>query len=365
LIKAQRVRIRPHPNPLPEGEGTRKDVQKAGAAILVAGMPSHHIRMLFPFVLFFCQTVLAEPELVSVRKISDQAKHSAFTDLIYFKDRWICTFREGAGHVSPDGSIAVLESADCEKWTRAAHLTSDKGDLRDPKISIMPDGRLLLTAAMAIPMADKKKEHRTYVWLSEDGRKWSEAKEVGDVNVWLWRIAWHKSKAYGVGYATAGEDFARLYQSDDGTSFKTVVPSLFAGGGDPSEAALVFLEDDTMLCLLRRDQKGADSGVLGESRPPYTQWTWKDLGTKIGGPAMIRLPDKRLLSVVRLYQPNVHTAVCWVDQASGKITPFLKLPSGGDTSYAGLVYREGLLRVSYYSSHEGKTSIYLATVRVP
>jgi hypothetical protein len=315
-------------------------------------------------VLLLCGETFAEPQLVSVKKISDTAKHSAFTDLIYFKDRYLCTFREGAGHVSPDGSIAVLESADCEKWTRIAHLTSPKGDLRDPKISITPDNRLLLTAAMAISLPDKKKEHRTFVWFSDDARTWSAPKEVGEVNVWLWRIAWHNRKAYGVGYATIDPPFARLYQSDDGATFTTVVPSLYDGGGDPSEAALVFTDDDTMLCLLRRDEKGKDSGLLGASRPPYTNWTWKDLHQKIGGPAMIRLPDNRLLACVRLYQPNVHTSLCWVDAETGKLTPFLKLPSSGDTSYAGLIFRDNLLRVSYYSSHEGKTSIYLATVKL-
>jgi len=38
----------------------------------------------------------------------------------------------------------------------------------------------------------------------------------------------------------------------------------------------------------------------------------------------------------------------------------LRLPSGGDTSYPGLVWHGGLLWVSYYSSHEGRASIYLA-----
>ena len=42
----------------------------------------------------------------------------------------------------------------------------------------------------------------------------------------------------------------------------------------------------------------------------------------------------------------------------------LALPSGGDTSYPGLVFHEDLLWVSYYSSHEGKTSIYLAKVQI-
>ncbi len=46
------------------------------------------------------------------------------------------------------------------------------------------------------------------------------------------------------------------------------------------------------------------------------------------------------------------------------LQPMLTLPSGGDTSYPGLVWHDGQLWVSYYSSHEGKTSIYLATVRL-
>jgi hypothetical protein len=53
-----------------------------------------------------------------------------------------------------------------------------------------------------------------------------------------------------------------------------------------------------------------------------------------------------------------------VDPEAGKLTEFLKLPSGGDTSYAGLYWHEGFLWVSYYSSHESKTSIYLAKVKI-
>jgi hypothetical protein len=47
------------------------------------------------------------------------------------------------------------------------------------------------------------------------------------------------------------------------------------------------------------------------------------------------------------------------------VTPELILPSGGDCSYAGMAVQGDLLWVSHYSSHEGKTSIYLAKVRLP
>ena len=49
--------------------------------------------------------------------------------------------------------------------------------------------------------------------------------------------------------------------------------------------------------------------------------------------------------------------------ADGDYEPVLTFPSGGDTSYPGLVWHDGLLWMSYYSSHEGKTSIYLAKIK--
>ena len=64
----------------------------------------------------------AAPELVDVRKIWDKAPHNAFTDLARHKDRWWCVFREGRHHVSPDGSLRVLTSADGEAWESAALL---------------------------------------------------------------------------------------------------------------------------------------------------------------------------------------------------------------------------------------------------
>ncbi len=51
----------------------------------------------------------------------------------------------------------------------------------------------------------------------------------------------------------------------------------------------------------------------------------------------------------------------------GKLTPYCDLPSGGDCSYPAAVLAGdetlgGEILVSYYSSHEGSTNIYLAGV---
>ncbi len=46
------------------------------------------------------------------------------------------------------------------------------------------------------------------------------------------------------------------------------------------------------------------------------------------------------------------------------LNPLLILPSGGDCSYPGMVYHDGLLWISYYSSHEANTGIYLARIAI-
>ena len=70
-------------------------------------------------------------EAVSVRKIWDQGKHNAFTDLVRFKDKWYCTFREGDAHVGGDGKIRILVSSDGESWESAALIEDSEDEALD------------------------------------------------------------------------------------------------------------------------------------------------------------------------------------------------------------------------------------------
>src|SRR6266542_773332 len=89
-------------------------------------------------------------ELLEVRRIWDRAPHNAFTDLVRFKGRWFCVFREGAAHVSPDGALRVITSKNGRDWTSAALLTRRGADLRDAKVTVTPDNRLMLSGAAAL-----------------------------------------------------------------------------------------------------------------------------------------------------------------------------------------------------------------------
>ncbi len=296
--------------------------------------------------------------LIAAHRIWDRAPHNAFTDLVRYQGRWFCAFREGAAHVSPDGALRVLTSHDGARWESAALLTSDDADLRDAKLSVTPAGELMLNAAAALHDASRH-THRSFAWFSRDGRAWSEPHPIGDPDIWLWRITWHRGRAYSVAYATRGGHVVRLYDSDDGRRFEALVPTLFEAGF-PNEATLVF-EGDTARCLLRRDGE-PHTGLLGSAEPPYTAWRWQDLAVRIGGPHMLRLPDGRWVAAVRLYDGRPRTALAWLDPHAGTLAECLALPSGGDTSYAGLAWHDDRLWVSYYSSHEDKTAIYLAQV---
>jgi hypothetical protein len=304
----------------------------------------------------------AKAELVSCERIWDRAPHSAFTDLVRYHDQWFCCFREGEKHVSPDGAVRILKSETGEVWRPWARIEHPVADLRDPKLTVTPAGALMLTAAGAMhPPSDAR--HKTFVWFSGDGRDWTAPEMIGEPDIWLWRVVWHAGKAYGFGYSTGAARFSRVYMSTDGRKFHVLNPECFRESY-PNETALVFNRDGSAYCLLRRDGD-VKTAQLGVSRPPYRGWTWKDLGVRIGGPQMLRLADGRIVFAGRLYDGQQRTALAWLNPEEGELTEFLTLPSNGDSSYPGLVYHDDLLWMSYYSSHEERTSIYLAKVKLP
>jgi hypothetical protein len=323
----------------------------------------------------------AGPELVSVAKIWDAGKHNAFTDLIRWHDKWYCTFREADDHVGGDGKLRVLESTDGQKWESAALIAEEGIDLRDPKLSITPDDRLMIVGGGSVYEGKKLLGRQPRVTFSKDARTWTPPQRVLTEGEWLWRVTWHGGKAYGVSYNADGrtnpaaQEAAKtgqvepgpadwklkLFASSDGVKYDLVthldVP------GHPNETTLRFLEDGTMVALVRREA-GSKKAWIGTSPAPYTEWKWTETKHQVGGPNFIPLPDGSLWGAGRSYPGGAKTAVARMN-AAGEYEPLLTLESGGDTSYPGLVWHDGMLWMSFYSSHEGKTSIYLAKIKLP
>lgn len=314
----------------------------------------------------------AEQQLViAVERIWDRAEHSAFTDLIAFKGRYYCTFREGSGHIpGRNGLIRVLESDDAQHWRSVALLDEPHVDLRDPKLSITPDQRLCINLGGSYYHGKTRLKMESRVSFSDpEGRNFSPPQPIPmppgihtDMD-WLWRITWHDGFAWAaVQQVPTGQPRTlQLVRSRDAQTWEAVhtmqVPH-------PSETTLRFLHDGRMLALIRRSGPAPSVGWLGLSKPPFTDWQYRELDLPLGGPNLVQLPGGRWLAATRGAGEKMRLGLLDVDKA--RFTTLVDLPSSGDCSYAGLVVEPNQNRVlvSYYSSHEAKSAIYLATLRL-
>jgi hypothetical protein len=172
--------------------------------------------------------------------------------------------------------------------------------------------------------------------------------------------------AYSVGYHILSPYQTAFYvgNPEQGIPFSVAINPLVTGLY-PNETVLLFRPNSDLLALTRRDPEPPSSftpipALLGRAAPPYAQWSWAETNYGIGGPDMVELADGRIVVGARLYTPSRRTALLWLDPQTATMTEFLGLPSGGDTGYPGIIVRDDELWVSYYSSHEGKSSIYLA-----
>ena len=315
----------------------------------------------------------ADFEVVSLERIWGEAPHSAFGDIIRFHEQWFCTFREGQTHApSPaqpvDGKLRVITSKDGGTWKGVALIEEAGIDLRDPHLSITADGRLMIVAGGSEYPGGEFKGRQPRVMFSADGVKWSKPQRVLEQGHWLWRVTWHKGKAYGVSkYGSPGKELAEnprranLVTSTDGVHWSTIL-ELKVPGGD--ETAVRFLADDRMAMLMRRRTATSETAFVGVSSPPYKQWKWTDTNVFVGGPNFIVLPGGAMIGGGRWTKEGgdgPHMGMGHMTVSGYK--PEFALPSGGDCSYPGFVYHDGLLWTLYYSSHEGKTQIYLAKIR--
>ena len=143
------------------------------------------------------------PELLPADLIWDKAEHSAFTDLVYFQGQFYCTFREGVGHTpansGKDGAIRIIRSKNGNQWKSAALITVENYDLRDPKISVTPEGRLTVLMGAADYQGKQVVGRKGLVVFSDDGKKFTEPAtiqvdaRISNEKDWLWRVNWHQN----------------------------------------------------------------------------------------------------------------------------------------------------------------------------
>lgn len=311
------------------------------------------------------------PTLLSVDRIWDIPDHAAFTDLIYAYNTFFVCFRESDSHeASQDGSIRILSSSDGIQWTSTALIYLPGRDLRDPMLSLMPNGSLMLTMGGSVYSDGKFRSRNPCVAFSSDGSNWSPVDILDMPGEWIWRVTWHQGIGYGASYSFSDPEdinkpwLLKLYKTTDGLHYTYVAPLEISQS--PSEATLRFTHDGTLIALVRRQ----GTGWMGSASAPYEKWAWTDIAHRLGGPNFLIVNhNEEMWASSRQIKKNligqVKASVVITKMGLTEYQPVLTLPSGGDCGYPGMVYRNGNLYISYYSSHEGKASIYFAIIRLP
>ncbi|KAA3613994.1 MAG: hypothetical protein DWQ05_17125 [Calditrichaeota bacterium] len=318
---------------------------------------------------FYAQSPPEQQAIISVERIWDKAQHSAFTSLVYFNEQFFCAFREGSAHVPGiNGTIRIITSEDGQNWRSVAHLSKKDIDLRDPMLSITPHNRLMLNCGGSHYEGKKLLGMQPLVSFSDQkGANFSQPAAINiDKNIrsgkdWLWRATWHKGLAYAAVYQ-AGQAKLQLVQSGDGKNYKYI--STLNVPGFPNETTLRFSGNGELTALVRRDSQ-QPTGFLGSSAYPYKNWQWNELNIRLGGPDLLRFENGKMICGTRDYQPNSKRKMMLGKiTRTGFFTKLLNLPSDGDCSYPGLLVVDDILYISYYSSHEEKTAIYFAQLRM-
>lgn len=310
---------------------------------------------------------------IRVTKIWDKGTHAAFTSLVKFKGKYYCSFREGYSHIfnengDADGKIRVIRSKNGSKWNSVLLYASDGKDLRDPKLSVTPDGRLMVNFGGSVYVNKRLVSRASYVMFSDDGENFTDPvkisidESVRTNNDWLWRVTWGKEYGYGVAYSMRGENDAllSLLRTKDGVNYALVTKIEYEGF--PNETTVRFLPDGRMAMVVRRD--GGDCEALwGVSDEPYEKWAFKKTGFRVGGPDLIVLDNGRLILGTRTYFKNAKTSI-FSGETTGDFDEKVILPSHGDTSYTGMLIEGNELWITYYSStdKENKTAIMLAKI---
>lgn len=307
---------------------------------------------------------MAQMNPVRITKIYQDGNHNAFTTLVNFQGRFFCAFRSGERHVfGENGSIKVLVSSDAQQWELFEELQSAKYDLRDPKLSVTSDGRLMLLVGGSEYVEKDLISQQTHVSFLE-GRQFSPLVPVIiDAAIrtgrdWLWRVTWRDGKGYGVVYEGINKS-ASLVETEDGVHYRLITK--LDVDGRPNEATVRFLENGDM-CIMQRREEGNQLGFWGISEKPYLEWNWRPMKFRLGGPDVMVLDDYTILAGTRTYAEEGNRTSILAGNRFGDFDVIFEVPSGGDCSYPAFLENGEDILMSYYSSHEGNAGIYLAEI---
>jgi len=309
--------------------------------------------------ILICLSCSQAPD-VSVEKIWDN-EYSSFPSIEQFNGKYYVSLREAKSHVfdengKANGKARILVSADGREWASAALLEKDGYDLRDPKLSVTADGRLMVIMGGSVYEDRKLVRMEPQVSFSGDGVNFSDPAPVSFEGLdepldreWIWRVTWYDGIGYG---ATYGGHHFSLLQTEDGIRYRKVCDLGISRENCPGESTIRFARDGRMYMMIRCDC-GDRLGRWGWSDYPYVDWEWSEMNFSLGGPDFIFMNDGTLYAGSRYYFKGGNCKTMLLrGTKEGNFDELYLLPSGGDTSYPGFLETKDELWMVYYSCHE-------------
>lgn len=305
--------------------------------------------------------------------------HNSNTDLVYWRGHFLLVHAASPYHLgTPESRLVVRRSEDARTWERLAELRLPGRDVRDPKFAAIGD-RLFLYALGNSGVYATPED--TLLATSDDGEHWSEFEPVGPRGWLFWRPKTRDGRVWYVPAYWNEHGASRLLRSTDGRTWETV-STIYEGEGN-DETAIEFLPDGRMLATLRLEVtpdsvwgNAKASTLLAVAEPPYEHWSrQRSYVTRLDGPVLFRHAG-RIFAVAR-YQPGgrgpftrlggsfsrKRTALYEVEP--DRLVRLSDLPSAGDTSYAGVVLRDGALYADYYTSAIDRDYAWLLGMFLP
>lgn len=314
--------------------------------------------------LFFCAVAHGEAKIEWMGKIYGDGAHNAFTDLAHWHGAYYVCFRHAASHMSMDGEIRVMRSVDLKTWEPCATLDTF-GDDRDPHFTA--DDSALYCYFGTWDLVHKT-DHglpdrgcvRSYFSKTTDGANWSPVQGVYEPGWWLWRVRSHDGLLYSAAYTACRPSPAaretRLLRSRDGLEWELV--STVTKEHKAGEADLFFPPEGGVWLLSRTgDDKG--TSLWFRSNTAMTEWSETDTDTLVHAPVFGKWTGGFVVAG-RAKAEKGYVMRVW-QVVNDRLAELITLPSGGDTSYPGLIVEPAekadlppTLLVSWYSQHENE-----------
>ncbi len=291
-------------------------------------------------------------------------EHNSNTDMIFWRGHFWLVHAASPYHLgTPKSRLLIRRSSDARSWEIVATLKVIGKDIRDPKFAAIGD-RLFLYAlpnegVFATP-------EQSVVSTSQDGMSWSDFEPVGPRGWLFWRPKSADGKTWYVPAYWWEHGKSILLRSLDGFDWEQV-STIYDGEGN-DETAIEFLPDGRLLATARLEvtpdtlsgNKDA-STLLAVAAPPFERWSYhKSRVTRLDGPvlfshagrvfAVARHQDGKRVPLMRLGGVWSRKRTALYEVTEEGLTHLSDLASAGDTSYAGVVLRDGFAYVDYYTS---------------